>query len=343
MNSHAPVTIASTLIDPFARLIKYVRLSVTDRCDFRCVYCMSENMQFLPRERVLTLEEIARIGKIFASLGVETFRLTGGEPLIRRDLPWLVEQLASHSEVVMTTNGARLDQFAASLKQAGLSRLNISLDTLDERQFHELTRTGRLNDVLRGIDAAQHAGFAIKLNAVIMKDRNDDQILPLVKFAQSRGLDISFIEEMPLGLIDEHSRQLTFMSSDDIRQIIGNEITLTPSQYQTTGPSRYWQIESENFNSKASSQKNTRIGFISPHSHNFCGDCNRVRITSEGRLLLCLGNEQGTDLMPLLRDSTDDAAIVTSIQNALTLKPEKHHFDLNDTPQIVRFMNMTGG
>lgn len=338
MNSHSPVTRASTLIDPFARLIKYVRLSVTDRCDFRCVYCMSENMQFLPRDRVLTLEEIARIGKIFARLGVETFRLTGGEPLIRRDLPWLVEQLARHSEVVMTTNGARLDQLAAPLKQAGLLRLNISLDTLNERQFHELTRTGHLKDVLKGIDAAQHAGFAIKLNAVIMKGRNDDQILPLVNFAQSRGLDISFIEEMPLGAINEHSRQLTFMPSDDIRQIIDNEICLIPSKYSTAGPSRYWQIESE-----TSSQKNTRIGFISPHSHNFCGDCNRVRVTSEGRLLLCLGNEQGTDLMPLLRESADDAAIVARIQNALTLKPEMHHFDLNDTPQIVRFMNMTGG
>jgi cyclic pyranopterin phosphate synthase len=337
MNAHTPVTTASTLVDPFARLIKYVRLSVTDRCDFRCVYCMSEDMEFLPRDRVLTLEDIARLGHIFSGLGVETFRLTGGEPLLRRNLPWLVEQLARHSEVVMTTNGARLDQFALPLKQAGMSRINISLDTLNERQFHELTRTGHLNDVLKGIDAAQHAGFAIKLNAVIMKGRNDDQILPLVAFAQSRGLDISFIEEMPLGVINEHSRQLTFMSSDEIRQIIANEMTVIPSQYHTAGPSRYWQIESP------PSSLTSRIGFISPHSHNFCGDCNRVRVTSEGRLLLCLGNEQGTDLMPLLRGSANDAEIVTRIQNALTLKPEKHHFDLNDAPQIVRFMNMTGG
>jgi cyclic pyranopterin phosphate synthase len=337
MNALTPVTTASALIDPFARLIKYVRLSVTDRCDFRCVYCMSEDMQFLPRDRVLTLEDIARLGHIFSGLGVETFRLTGGEPLLRRNLPWLVEQLARHSEVVMTTNGARLDQFALPLKQAGMSRINISLDTLNERQFHELTRTGHLNDVLKGIDAAQHAGFAIKLNAVIMKGRNDDQILPLVAFAQSRGLDISFIEEMPLGVINEHSRQLTFMSSDEIRQIIANEMTVIPSQYHTAGPSRYWQIESP------PSSLTSRIGFISPHSHNFCGDCNRVRVTSEGRLLLCLGNEQGTDLMPLLRGSANDAEIVTRIQNALTLKPEKHHFDLNDAPQIVRFMNMTGG
>jgi len=338
MNAIATVTAAPALIDPFARLIKYVRLSVTDRCDFRCVYCMSENMQFLPRDRVLTLEEIARIGKIFSGLGVETFRLTGGEPLIRRDLPWLVEQLAAHSEVVMTTNGSRLTQFAEPLKKAGLSRLNISLDTLDERQFHELTRTGHLKDVLNGIDAAQATGFAIKLNVVIMKGRNDDQILPLVHFARARGLDISFIEEMPLGVIEEHSRQLAFMSSHEVRQIIEQEMTLTPSQYHTTGPSRYWQVESAQPNTAK-----TRIGFISPHSHNFCGDCNRVRVTSEGRLLLCLGNEQGTDLMPLLRGSATDHEIVERIKTALTMKPEKHHFDLNDTPQIVRFMNMTGG
>lgn len=337
MNAIAPVTIP-TLIDPFARLIKYVRLSVTDRCDFRCVYCMSENMQFLPRDKVLTLEEIARIGKIFSGLGVETFRLTGGEPLIRRDLPWLVEQLAAHSEVVMTTNGARLDQLATPLKQAGLSRLNISLDTLDEHQFHELTRTGHLKDVLNGIDAAQAAGFSIKLNVVMMKGRNDDQILPLVHFARERGLDISFIEEMPLGVIDEHSRQLTFMSSEEVRQIIEHEIALSPSQYHTSGPSRYWQVESQ-----LAGTSKTRIGFISPHSHNFCGDCNRVRVTSEGRLLLCLGNEQGTDLMPLLRNFATDQTIIDTIKTALTMKPEKHHFDLNDTPQIVRFMNMTGG
>lgn len=338
MNAIAPVTTAPTLIDPFARLIKYVRLSVTDRCDFRCVYCMSENMQFLPRHRVLTLEEIARIGKIFSGLGVETFRLTGGEPLIRRDLPWLVEQLAAHSEVVMTTNGARLAQLATPLKTAGLSRLNISLDTLDERQFHELTRTGHLKDVLNGIDAAQAVGFAIKLNVVMMKGRNDNQILPLVHFARERGLDLSFIEEMPLGVIDEHSRQLTFMPSDEVRQIIEQEVTLTPSEYHTSGPSRYWQI---NANDGLSAK--TRIGFISPHSHNFCGDCNRVRVTSEGRLLLCLGNEQGTDLMPLLRSSAADIEIIERIKTALTMKPEKHHFELNDMPQIVRFMNMTGG
>ncbi len=331
MNAHVAAPL--NLIDPYARVIKYVRLSVTDRCDFRCVYCMAEDMQFLPRERVLKLEEIVRLGKVFAGLGVETFRLTGGEPLIRRDLPWLVEQLAQHGEVVMTTNGARLDQFAAPLKSAGLSRLNISLDTLDAQQFAELTRTGKLADVLRGIDAAQAAGFAIKLNVVMMKGRNDDQILPLVRFAQDRGFDLSFIEEMPLGVIDEHSRQLAFMASDDVRAVIASEFSLSPSLHHTRGPSRYWQL----------ADSPTRIGFISPHSHNFCGDCNRVRVTSEGRLLLCLGNEIGTDLLPLLRADTADAQLVERIKTALLMKPEKHHFDEPDAPQILRFMNMTGG
>ncbi len=321
------------LIDPFARTIRYVRLSVTDRCDFRCVYCMAEDMQFLPRDRVMRLEEIVRLGQVFAGLGVETLRLTGGEPLIRRDLPWLVEQLAVHTEVVMTTNGARLDQFAQPLKHAGLSRLNISLDTLDARQFHTLTRTGHLADVLRGIDAAQRAGFAIKLNVVMMKGRNDGQILPLVRFAMDRGFDISFIEEMPLGVIDEHSRELAFMASHDVREVIASAFNLSQSLHHTRGPSRYWQIE----------DSTTRIGFISPHSHNFCGDCNRVRVTSEGRLLLCLGNEIGSDLLPLLRANSSNEVLAQHIKNALLLKPEKHHFDEPDAPQIVRFMNMTGG
>ncbi len=233
----------------------------------------------------------------------------------------------------MTTNGARLDQFATPLKNAGLSRLNISLDTLDADQFHALTRTGHLADVLRGIDAAQHAGFAIKLNVVMMKGRNDDQILPLVRFARDRGFDLSFIEEMPLGVIDEHSRQLAFMASDDVRAVIASEFNLTPSHHHTRGPSRYWSL----------ANSDTRIGFISPHSHNFCGDCNRVRVTSEGRLLLCLGNEIGTDLLPLLRADTADDVLVEHIQQALLLKPEKHHFDEPDAPQILRFMNMTGG
>jgi len=328
-NPHTPA-----LIDPFARRIRYVRLSVTDRCDFRCVYCMAENMTFLPRDRLMTLEEIARLGRVFAGLGVQTFRLTGGEPLVRRNLPWLVEQLSQHSDVVMTSNGARLQQLAAPLKAAGLSRINISLDSLDAQQFRDITRTGDLADVLRGIEAAQQVGFRVKLNVVVMKGRNDSQILPIVAFAAQRGLDVSFIEEMPLGQITEHSRLLSFMPSAEIAQLIAQQYGLEPTDYQTQGPSRYVQL----------ADHATRIGFISPHSHNFCGDCNRVRVTSEGRLLLCLGNEQGIDLLPLLRDQASDAEIAAQIQTAVQQKPERHQFDLTQQePQIVRFMNMTGG
>lgn len=325
---------APALIDPFARRIRYVRLSVTDRCDFRCVYCMAEKMTFLPRDRLMTLEEIARLGQIFAGLGVQTFRLTGGEPLVRRNLVWLVEQLSQHSDVVMTTNGARLSQLAMPLKVAGLSRINISLDSLDAQQFREITRTGDLADVLGGIDAAQQVGFRIKLNVVVMKGRNDSQILPIVAFAAQHGLDVSFIEEMPLGQISEHSRLLSFMPSAEIERLIAQHYALSATDYQTQGPSRYLQL----------ADHATRIGFISPHSHNFCGDCNRVRVTSEGRLLLCLGNEQGVDLLPLLRDQASNSEIAAQIQTALQQKPERHQFDLTqDEPQIVRFMNMTGG
>ncbi len=330
MNSLPP----SGLIDPFARQIRYVRLSVTDRCDFRCVYCMAEKMTFLPRDRLLTLEEIARLGRVFASLGVQTFRLTGGEPLVRRNLAWLVEQLSQHSDVVMTSNGARLSQCAIALKNAGLSRINISLDSLDPQQFRQITRTGDLADVLQGIEAAQQVGFNIKLNMVVMKGRNDTQILPIVAFAAERGLDVSFIEEMPLGQITEHSRLLSFMPSTEIEQLIRQHYGLEATDYHTQGPSRYLQL----------ADHATRIGFISPHSHNFCADCNRVRVTSEGRLLLCLGNEQGVDLLPLLRDQASDAEITATIQTALQQKPERHQFDLGENePQIVRFMNMTGG
>ena len=323
------------LIDPFARQIRYVRLSVTDRCDFRCVYCMAENMTFLPRDRLLTLEEIARLGRVFASLGVQTFRLTGGEPLVRRNLAWLVEQLSQHSEVVMTSNGARLSQFAAPLKNAGLSRINISLDSLDPVQFRQITRTGDLVDVLRGIDAAQQVGFNIKLNVVVMKGRNDSEVPALVDYAVANQLDISFIEEMPLGTISEHSRAEAFCSSAEVRALIEQRYDLVESAESTQGPSRYWRIPGVD---------NTRIGFISPHSHNFCGSCNRVRLTAEGRLLLCLGNEHGLDLKAILRRYPGEPArIRDALLGAIARKPWGHDFRLNDDVQVLRFMNMTGG
>ncbi|MDJ0878082.1 MAG: GTP 3',8-cyclase MoaA [Halieaceae bacterium] len=326
------------LVDRFGRTVDYIRLSVTDRCDFRCVYCMAEDMTFVPRAEVLTLEELYRVGAAFAALGVKKIRLTGGEPLVRHNVMHLVEQLGaieSLRELVITTNGSQLDRYAEPLQAAGVRRINISLDSLDDDKFRRITRTGDLQQVLRGIDAARAAGFErIKLNTVIMKGRNEEEILDLVDFALDRELDISFIEEMPLGLIDDHDRALTFCSSDEVREVIGSRYQLTATTEQTGGPSRYWAV----------SGSDSRVGFISPHSHNFCHLCNRVRVTVEGRLLLCLGNEHSMDLRVLLRDpAVDDEALKQAIVAAMDLKPEKHHFDLDEEPDIVRFMNTTGG
>lgn len=332
MSTH-PTT---ALIDRFGRKVEYVRLSVTDRCDFRCVYCMAEDMTFLPRNEILSLEEIYRVAATFVSLGVKKIRLTGGEPLIRRDVLKLVQRLGQLPglELVLTTNGSQLPHMAQDLKDAGVRRLNISLDSLNTQKFRELTRTGDLQQVLNGIQAAKAAGFkGIKLNAVILKGRNDDEILPLVDFARTEKLDLTFIEEMPLGAISEHGRQECYMPSDAIRAIIEKHYPLIPSLHDSGGPARYYDFV----------DAHTRIGFISPHSHNFCGDCNRVRVTVEGRLLLCLGNEHSADLRAVLRSSDDDAVLQQAIVKAMDLKPERHHFNLEEEPQIVRFMNMTGG
>ncbi len=326
------------LIDRFGRQVRYVRLSVTDRCDFRCVYCMAEEMTFLPRQQILSLEEIAQVGRAFVGMGVEKIRLTGGEPLVRSNVLWLVEQLAhlpGLRELTLTTNGSQLAKMAADLKKAGLSRINVSLDSLDPQRFRALTRTGDLERVLEGIEAAKMAGFQrIKINSVILRQRNDDEILPLVAFARQHALDLCFIEEMPLGAISEHDRAACYMPSEEIREIIQTRYSLQPSEYGTGGPARYFSL----------SDSSSRIGFISPHSHNFCSDCNRVRVTAEGRLLLCLGNEHSVDLRSVLRNFPDDMRILQqTLRSAMEIKPERHYFDLNDTPQIVRFMNMTGG
>lgn len=327
-----------TLVDAFQRRIRYLRLSVTDRCDLRCVYCMAEDMQFLPRAEVLTLEELARIARVFVSLGVEKIRLTGGEPLVRQNLPWLVRELATLPglrELALTTNGMRLAPMAGELRAAGLHRLNISLDSLRADRFRELTRVGDLEAVLAGIRAAQAAGFARpKLNAVILRGRNDDEVVDLVAFADVEGCDISFIEEMPLGAIDEHDRATALVTSAEIREQLARRFELLPSTENTGGPSRYWRLAG----------RDTRVGFISPHSHNFCGDCNRVRVTVEGRLLLCLGNEHSLDLRALLREQgADDVQLRAAIIAAMQRKPERHHFDNPDAAQPVRFMSMTGG
>jgi len=326
------------LTDAFGREITYLRLSVTDRCDYRCVYCMAEDMVFLPRAQVLSLEESIEICEAFAELGVRKIRITGGEPLVRNSIGTLfdqVGQIEALDELTLTTNGSRLTKFADRLADSGVKRINVSLDTLDSEQFTELTRFGKLDDVLSGIQAAQQAGIErIKLNAVILRQRNIDQVLPLVNYALAHNLDISFIEEMPLGQVTEHGREEEFCSSAELRELIAKQHELTPSNYQTGGPSRYWSIEGSE----------SRIGFISPHSDNFCSSCNRVRVTAEGNLLLCLGNENSVDLKAIIRRYPGERErLKQAIVDAMSHKPEKHHFYEDDAPQIVRFMNTTGG
>jgi cyclic pyranopterin phosphate synthase len=325
------------LVDKFGRKVSYLRVSVTDRCDFRCVYCMAEEMTFLPRQNILSLEEMFRISRVFVELGASKIRLTGGEPLIRRDMLSLVErlgQLADLDQLVLTTNGSQLPTMASKLKRAGVKRINISMDSLRVDRFKQLTRTGDLNVVKQGIDAALDQGFDnVKINTVILKGRNDDEILPLVEFARTKGTDLTFIEEMPLGSISEHQRDECFMPSDDVRKVIEQQYSLRECSHNSGGPARFYQFD----------DSPVKIGFISPHSHNFCGDCNRVRLTAEGRLLLCLGNEHSVDLREVVRLSQDDAVLKQAIIDAMGLKPERHYFDLSEEPQIVRFMNMTGG
>ena len=324
------------LIDPFGRTIEYLRISVTDRCDLRCSYCMSEDVEFLPRQDILSFEEIIRLATSFAQLGVTTIRLTGGEPLMRKKLPELVASIKAIEgieEVVMTTNGTLLTTYAQPLFEAGLSRLNISLDTLKAERFKKLTRRDRLQAVLDGIaEAKKYAFDSIKLNAVIMRGMNDDEIVPLTDFALENGLDISFIEEMPLGEVG-YDRSVTFLASADIKSKIAEKYSLDSSSYKTGGPAVYSKVEGYS----------SRIGFISPHTNNFCSDCNRVRITAVGRLLLCLGNENSQDLRTIIRDGCSDEALKDKLIAALQLKPEKHNFDLAEEVQILRFMSHTGG
>lgn len=330
-----------TLVDSFNRQITYVRLSVTDRCDLRCVYCMAEEMTFLPRAEVLSIEEFTRLGKAFVDLGVKKLRLTGGEPLIRRGIVELARnlgQLPGLEELCLTTNGTHLRQFARDLQTAGVKRVNISLDSLNPERFKRMTRVGELSQVLDGIKAAQEAGFArIKLNCVALKHYNAEEAADLVAFALEEGLDLSFIEEMPLGRIDEHGRAAEFVSSEELRLTISQRFNLQPQPGRpgaAPGPARFWQVPGYG----------SRIGFISPHSHNFCGDCNRVRVTATGRLLLCLGQEHSIDLRPTLRAATYCAETLNQqLLGAMAIKPEKHDFDLDTEPQILRFMNMTGG
>ena len=331
------------LIDRFGREVTYVRLSVTDRCDLRCVYCMSEDMKFVPREQLLTLEEMGRIGKAFIDLGVNKIRLTGGEPLTRRNIISVFEALGSKTnlkDLTVTTNGTLLEKYAQPLKDAGVTRINISLDTLRADRFKKITRIGKLEKTLTGIEAALKVGFQkIKLNTVIMRGYNDDEIIDLVEFVRMRDMDISFIEEMPLGEIGDHDRAKTYYSSDDLRQFLQNHYGLTATTEQTGGPAKYYRFADNEL---------SRIGFISPHSHNFCNDCNRVRVTAEGMLLLCLGQEHSLDLRKVVRANPDasihnDEVLKQAIIGAMQLKPKGHDFNLNEQPIIMRHMSATGG
>ena len=326
------------LVDQFGRTVDYIRLSITDRCDFRCVYCMAEEMTFLPRDEVLSLEECARLVRVFVGLGVTKVRITGGEPLVRKNALWLFDEvgkLQGLKELVLTTNGSQLESQAVALKEAGVKRINISIDSLKPERFKKITRTGDLNKVLAGLQASIHAGFdGIKINTVLMRGSNDDEAADLVQFAIDQKIDISFIEEMPLGEVN-HTRESTFVSNSDTLELLKSKYSLLPSTETTGGPARYWRV----------ANSHTKIGFISPHSHNFCESCNRVRITCKGELYLCLGQEDKVDLMPLLREHpNDDALLIAAIIGSMVIKPKGHDFDLRRAePAVIRFMSHTGG
>jgi len=338
----SPATSSTRLIDSFGRAITYARLSITDRCDLRCIYCMAEDMTFLPRADVLSIEELVMLGKTLCELGVTKLRITGGEPLIRGGVIELMQrlrQIPQLKELCLTTNGTHLAQYAQALKDAGVDRINISLDSLNPERFKQLTRFGDIQQVLNGIQAAKQAGFKnIKINCVALKHYNADEVNELVNFALMEGLDISFIEEMPLGRIDGHGRAAEFISSAELRDRINLRFNLLPNQddnHETnSGPARYWHANG--FDS--------RIGFISPHSENFCASCNRIRVTATGKLILCLGQENSADLRSVMRESeSSETALRNAISNAIVYKPEKHDFSLAEEPQILRFMSMTGG
>ena len=328
----------SVLHDPFGRQISYLRLSVTDRCDFRCTYCMSEDMVFAPHSHLLTLDELYQVASAFIGLGVRRIRLTGGEPLVRKHVLSLLTRLGQRRELEdlsITTNGSQLAEMAPLLRQAGVSRINVSLDSLNSELFAQFTRRDRLAQVLQGIEVAVQQGFKrVKINSVIQSGHNEHELVDLVRYAVSLGADISFIEEMPLGTISSHQRASTFCSSEQARERLASEFQLIPSLLKTGGPSRYWRVQGTQ----------THVGFISPHSQNFCGSCNRVRVTAEGKLVLCLGHDGALDLRNIVRRYPNQIEpLQEAIIHALQLKPERHFFEQDTQVQVVRFMSVTGG
>nr|WP_206696083.1 GTP 3',8-cyclase MoaA [Agrobacterium leguminum] len=329
------------MVDPFGRAITYLRVSVTDRCDFRCTYCMSEHMTFLPKKDLLTLEELDRLCSVFITRGVRKLRLTGGEPLVRKNIMSLVRNLGRHvrtgalTELTLTTNGSQLAKFAAELADCGVRRINVSLDTLDRDKFRHITRWGDLDRVMEGLDAAQAAGIKVKLNAVALKDFNDTEIPDLMRFAHGRGMDLTVIETMPMGEIEE-DRTDRYLPLSQLRADLEKSFTLIDSDYQTGGPARYVTVK----------ETGGRLGFITPMTHNFCESCNRVRLTCTGTLYMCLGQDDAADLRTALRASDSDAYLSSAIDEALLRKPKGHDFIIDRThnrPAVSRHMSVTGG
>ncbi len=331
------------LIDPFQRAITYLRVSVTDRCDFRCVYCMSENMTFLPKKELLTLEELDRLCSSFVRLGVRKLRITGGEPLVRRNIMTFFNRMGRHldagdlDELTLTTNGSQLERFADDLRAAGVRRVNISLDTLDEAKFARVTRWGRLAQVLRGIDAALAAGLRVKINTVARKGFNEDELFSLVEWCESRGMDLTFIEVMPMGDLGGEDRVGQYWSLKDVRARLAERYALSDLAERTGGPARYVRLN----------ETGQKVGFITPLSHNFCESCNRVRITCTGEIYMCLGQEDMADLRaPLRAHPDDDGPLEDAIRAAIAAKPKGHDFDYSRQRadgQVTRHMSHTGG
>ncbi|MDZ5697775.1 GTP 3',8-cyclase MoaA [Chelativorans sp. M5D2P16] len=331
----------SSMIDPFGRAITYLRVSVTDRCDFRCVYCMAEDMTFLPKKDLLSLEELERLCAVFIEKGVRKLRLTGGEPLVRKNIMHLIRQLSRHldtgalEEVTLTTNGSQLERFAAELADCGVRRVNISLDTLDPEKFRAITRWGIFDRVMRGINAAQEAGLHIKLNTVALKGFNDAEIPHMLRWAHDRGMDMTVIETMPMGEIDA-DRTDQYLPLSELRAQLERQFTLTDIPYKTGGPARYVEV----------AETGGRLGFITPLTHNFCESCNRVRVTCTGTLYMCLGQDDAADLRAPMRASEGNELLSRAIDEAIGRKPKGHDFVIDRStkrPAVSRHMSVTGG
>jgi cyclic pyranopterin phosphate synthase len=328
--------------DPFGRAISYLRVSVTDRCDFRCVYCMAEDMSFLPKAEILSLEELDRLCSTFIRLGVRKLRLTGGEPLVRRNIMWLIERLSRHldtgalDELTLTTNGSQLARYASQLAACGVRRINVSVDTLDRQKFAAITRWGRLEQVLTGLEAAKSAGIRVKINAVALKGVNDEEFDRLIGWCGAEGFDLTLIEVMPMGEIGGDARLDQYLPLSLVRADLARRWTLTEIDHRTGGPARYVRVE----------ETGGRLGFITPLTHNFCESCNRVRLTCTGTLYMCLGQEDAADLRAPLRASADGALLEAAIDEAIARKPKGHDFIIDRRhhgPAVPRHMSVTGG